>query len=133
MASDDFKKALRKLAGVFALTAFVLCVLSLIGLQVFMGTLRQKCIKLPTQGNQSSLSYSYSDNNNETILFDYIRHVQDPGMTTTTTTMMMMMKCNVLLFRINTSSHPGDVSPPSGLEGNVLCEVKNVSVRLPSV
>lgn len=94
MASYDFAKSLRGLAGVFALTAFVLSVLSVIGLQLFMGTLRHKCIKLPTQGNQSFLNYDYSDNT-EIILFDYTRHVQDPGMT------MMMMKCDVLPVRIN--------------------------------
>lgn len=117
MASYDFAKSLGRLAGVFALTVFVLSVLSVIGLQVFMGTLRHKCIKMPTQENQSSLNYDYSDNNTEIILFDYHRHVQDPGMTATVTVMMMMMmKCNVIPVRINTSSHPGDAPPPSCLE-----------------
>lgn len=84
MASHDFAKSVWRLAGVFALTAFVLSVLSAIGLQLFMGTLRHKCIKLPksTQGNQSFLNYDYSDNDTEIFLFNYVQHVQDPGMTT---------------------------------------------------
>lgn len=84
MAFHDFAKSVWRLAGVFALTVFVLSVLSGIGLQLFMGTLRHKCIKLPkpTHSNQSFPNYDYSDNNTEIFLFNYVGHVLDPGMTT---------------------------------------------------
>ncbi|RXN21148.1 sodium channel type 4 subunit alpha B [Labeo rohita] len=54
-------QSVKKLADVMILTVFCLSVFALIGLQLFMGNLRQKCVR--------SLDWSYSDN--LTMLFNH--------------------------------------------------------------
>ncbi|XP_056090591.1 sodium channel protein type 4 subunit alpha B [Rhinichthys klamathensis goyatoka] len=56
-------QSVKKLADVMILTVFCLSVFALIGLQLFMGNLRQKCVKWPPLG------WSYSDN--LTMLFNH--------------------------------------------------------------
>lgn len=74
--------SVKSLAGVFGLAVFILIVLSVCTLCLYMGSLRQKCIKWPVSGNLSSDwsdSNSLSDYNNT---FDFHQHVNDPGMIT---------------------------------------------------
>ncbi|XP_042337872.1 sodium channel protein type 4 subunit alpha B-like, partial [Plectropomus leopardus] len=49
-------QSVKKLADVMILTLFCLCVFALIGLQLFMGNLRQKCVLIPplTLGNHTA-------------------------------------------------------------------------------
>uniref|UniRef100_A0A8C1QPV6 Sodium channel protein n=1 Tax=Cyprinus carpio TaxID=7962 RepID=A0A8C1QPV6_CYPCA len=54
-------QAVKKLADVMILTVFCLSVFALIGLQLFMGNLRQKCIK----------SFDWSNSDNLTVLFNH--------------------------------------------------------------
>ncbi|KAI2666455.1 Sodium channel protein type 4 subunit alpha B [Labeo rohita] len=65
-------QSVKKLADVMILTVFCLSVFALIGLQLFMGNLRQKCVR--------SLDWSYSDN--LTMLFNHTdikNHYYVPG------------------------------------------------------
>ncbi|XP_026065591.1 sodium channel protein type 4 subunit alpha B-like isoform X1 [Carassius auratus] len=54
-------QSVKKLADVMILTVFCLSVFALIGLQLFMGNLRQKCIK----------SFDWSNSDNLTVLFNH--------------------------------------------------------------
>ncbi|MBN3271579.1 SC4AA protein, partial [Polyodon spathula] len=61
-------QSVKKLADVMILTVFCLSVFALIGLQLFMGNLRQKCVKWPPPVNDTwvadgySLGYNNTDN-----------------------------------------------------------------------
>lgn len=88
-SSRDVMSSIKSLVGVFALAACILTVLSVCTLCLYMGTLRQKCIKWPVPGNSSdawskSDSYNHSDGDE----FNFHHHVNNYGM------MMMMMKQN---------------------------------------
>lgn len=82
-------QSVKKLADVMILTVFCLSVFALIGLQLFMGNLRQKCVQMPPQlRNQTSdLSsydndtYSYSTHENRTGDgdSDFYEFVNNPG------------------------------------------------------
>lgn len=45
---------MKKLSDVMILTVFCLSVFALIGLQLFMGNLRQKCVRFPISGNATN-------------------------------------------------------------------------------
>ncbi|XP_057675968.1 sodium channel protein type 2 subunit alpha-like isoform X1 [Corythoichthys intestinalis] len=51
-------QSVKKLSDVMILTVFCLSVFALIGLQLFMGNLRQKCVRLPIPGNNTNNSES---------------------------------------------------------------------------
>lgn len=51
-------KSLRMLTDVFYLTIFFLCIFALLGLQMFMGVLSQKCC-LPYDYNRSAIDPDY--------------------------------------------------------------------------
>ena len=51
-------QSVKKLADVMILTVFCLSVFALIGLQLFMGHLRQKCVRIPTN-TSSTLNETY--------------------------------------------------------------------------
>lgn len=74
-------QSVKKLADVMILTVFCLSVFALIGLQLFMGNLRQKCVIMPTLDNQTFGS-SYDGNITEGNLtgFSFTEHINDPGM-----------------------------------------------------
>lgn len=81
----------KSLAGVFAVAAFVLTVLSVISLSLYMGSLRQKCIKMPEPGNWSSDWFlGLTENFTDDVPFDFFHHVNMRGMMTIV--MMMMIK-----------------------------------------
>uniref|UniRef100_A0A3B3UAW7 Sodium channel protein n=1 Tax=Poecilia latipinna TaxID=48699 RepID=A0A3B3UAW7_9TELE len=58
-------QSVKKLSDVMILTVFCLSVFALIGLQLFMGNLRQKCVRVPNFSNASS-----SNSSNDTGLFN---------------------------------------------------------------
>lgn len=50
------------------LTIFCLSVFALIGLQLFMGNLRQKCVRFPTSANGTNSTNGTADNVNSFLL-----------------------------------------------------------------
>ncbi|XP_077370619.1 sodium channel protein type 2 subunit alpha-like isoform X1 [Festucalex cinctus] len=54
-------QSVKKLSDVMILTVFCLSVFALIGLQLFMGNLRQKCVRLPINGNDTNSSSTVAD------------------------------------------------------------------------
>lgn len=74
-------QSVKKLADVMILTVFCLSVFALIGLQLFMGNLRQKCVIMPVIDNQT-FATSYDGNFTEGNLtgFSFTEHINDPGM-----------------------------------------------------
>uniref|UniRef100_A0A3B4XTB6 Sodium channel protein n=1 Tax=Seriola lalandi dorsalis TaxID=1841481 RepID=A0A3B4XTB6_SERLL len=81
-------QSVKKLADVMILTVFCLSVFALIGLQLFMGNLRQKCVLMPQQLRNHtpdvSLNISYHGNNtygNDTGSGDFVfyEYINNPG------------------------------------------------------
>lgn len=82
-------QAVKKLADVMILTVFCLSVFALIGLQLFMGNLRQKCVLMPpllpsNHMSNISLGTGYHDNstdanNTGSSDFDFYKHINNPG------------------------------------------------------
>lgn len=74
-------QSVKKLADVMILTVFCLSVFALIGLQLFMGNLRQKCVVMPPLANETFVS-SYDGNITDGNFtgFSYTQHVNNPGM-----------------------------------------------------
>ncbi|KAK1160338.1 sodium channel protein type 4 subunit alpha B-like [Acipenser oxyrinchus oxyrinchus] len=85
-------QSVKKLADVMILTVFCLSVFALIGLQLFMGNLRQKCVKWPPPindtwvddgyivGNDSfgTLATSYNNTDNSTVSdFDWNEYINN--------------------------------------------------------
>ncbi|TNN31783.1 Sodium channel protein type 4 subunit alpha B [Liparis tanakae] len=102
-------QSVKKLADVMILTVFCLSVFALIGLQLFMGNLRQKCVLIPpvllgnhttdpalnfttdpalnfTAGPALSTNGSEPESNNTASSnFNYTEYINNPGTTTTST------------------------------------------------
>lgn len=82
-------QAVKKLADVMILTVFCLSVFALIGLQLFMGNLRQKCVLMPpllpsNHMSNISLGTGYHDNSTDANNtgsgdFDFYKHINNPG------------------------------------------------------
>uniref|UniRef100_A0A8C8A1U2 Sodium channel protein n=1 Tax=Oryzias sinensis TaxID=183150 RepID=A0A8C8A1U2_9TELE len=60
-------QSVKKLSDVMILTVFCLSVFALIGLQLFMGNLRQKCVRRPTNATNSS-NYYYLPGRRDALL-----------------------------------------------------------------
>uniref|UniRef100_A0AAQ5XVT6 Sodium channel protein n=1 Tax=Amphiprion ocellaris TaxID=80972 RepID=A0AAQ5XVT6_AMPOC len=61
-------QSVKKLSDVMILTVFCLSVFALIGLQLFMGNLRQKCVRLPVAANASNSNYYYLPDRRDALL-----------------------------------------------------------------
>lgn len=95
-------QSVKKLADVMILTVFCLSVFALIGLQLFMGNLRQKCVLMPPLWpsnntlNISSVSSYYGNNTSDNYTgssdFDFYQHINNPGMI-----IMMFDSCQLFL------------------------------------
>lgn len=82
-------QSVKKLADVMILTVFCLSVFALIGLQLFMGNLRQKCVLMPplllanrTFGIGFDAGYHGNDtheNDTEVDGFNLTEHINNPG------------------------------------------------------
>ncbi|XP_011491046.1 sodium channel protein type 4 subunit alpha B isoform X1 [Oryzias latipes] len=76
-------QSVKKLGDVMVLTVFCLSVFALIGLQLFMGNLRQKCVLMPSDFSSSSDGFNSSFYDNDTngdnsTGFDYHEHINNP-------------------------------------------------------
>lgn len=58
-------QSVKKLSDVMILTVFCLSVFALIGLQIFMGNLRNKCIRIPPGGSIDAMGNLHTDNSTE--------------------------------------------------------------------
>lgn len=87
--SYEFAQSVKRLAGVIVLTVSVLSVFALIGVQLFMGSLQQKCVIMPSSNMSSDTGIypDYYDNEVGSIGFDFIQYINNPG--------MMLMTWNV--------------------------------------
>lgn len=102
------------------LTVFCLSVFALIGLQLFMGNLRQKCVLIPpmllsnntsdagyhgnyTYGNNTYSNNTFANNtygnNTGSSDFDYNEHINNPGM------MKVAIKSNQSSSKVSFWSH----------------------------
>lgn len=66
-------QSVKKLADVMILTVFCLSVFALIGLQLFMGNLKQKCVRMPNPSNYTE-SKILIENMTKTITLDKGEH-----------------------------------------------------------
>uniref|UniRef100_A0A3Q2CKQ1 Sodium channel protein n=1 Tax=Cyprinodon variegatus TaxID=28743 RepID=A0A3Q2CKQ1_CYPVA len=74
-------QSVKKLRDAMILTVFCLSVFALIGLQLFMGNLRQKCVLIPSmlRDNQTSEeSFNISLYGNSSGDFDFYNHINNP-------------------------------------------------------
>ncbi|XP_073351597.1 sodium channel, voltage-gated, type I like, alpha b isoform X4 [Pagrus major] len=65
-------QSVKKLSDVMILTVFCLSVFALIGLQLFMGNLRQKCVRLPVSTNATNSTNATSSSN-----FNWTEYISD--------------------------------------------------------
>lgn len=77
-------QSVKKLADVMILTVFCLSVFALIGLQLFMGNLRQKCVLMPPLllGNRTfGINFGNKSHENDTEVdsFNLTEHINNPG------------------------------------------------------
>uniref|UniRef100_H2LE77 Sodium channel protein n=1 Tax=Oryzias latipes TaxID=8090 RepID=H2LE77_ORYLA len=75
-------QSVKKLSDVMILTVFCLSVFALIGLQLFMGNLRQKCVRRPTNATNSSANlndtmYYNGSFNMENSTFNWTEYIND--------------------------------------------------------
>ncbi|XP_018620019.1 sodium channel protein type 4 subunit alpha B isoform X2 [Scleropages formosus] len=70
-------QSVKKLGDVMILTVFCLSVFALIGLQLFMGNLKQKCILWPPLGFRSNDSLSIDVNGTENSTFDFSEYIDN--------------------------------------------------------
>lgn len=88
-------QSVKKMVDVMILTVFALSVFALVGLQLFMGNLRQKCVRWPVEMNETAFQFlnttfndTVSFNNtmgvNDTIYsnstFNFIEYIENAGM-----------------------------------------------------
>ncbi|CAG05621.1 unnamed protein product, partial [Tetraodon nigroviridis] len=79
---SSFVQAMKRLSCVLALTAFMLCILSIIGQLLFQGSLRQKCISWPeADHNLTSHSFISHYDDDQSSDFNYYEHVNNPSTT----------------------------------------------------
>lgn len=77
-------QSVKKMVNVMILTVFALAVFALIGLQLFMGNLRQKCIRWPIPNSTSIFDdYNFTLINDTTLngtdTFDFKAYIENEG------------------------------------------------------
>lgn len=70
-------QSVKKLSDVMILTVFCLSVFALIGLQLFMGNLKNKCIKIPPNAKLNAMGHFVFDGN--ITEFNYTEYYNDTG------------------------------------------------------
>lgn len=83
-------QSVKKMVDVMILTVFALSVFALVGLQLFMGNLRQKCVRWPIDTNQTAFGFlnaaTFNDSGflNDTMYsnstFSFIEYIENTGM-----------------------------------------------------
>uniref|UniRef100_A0A3B3XZ33 Sodium channel protein n=1 Tax=Poecilia mexicana TaxID=48701 RepID=A0A3B3XZ33_9TELE len=73
-------QSVKKLRDAMILTVFCLSVFALIGLQLFMGNLRQKCVLIPPllRNDTSEGAFNISFHENNSSDFDFYTHINNP-------------------------------------------------------
>ncbi|XP_060058538.1 sodium channel protein type 4 subunit alpha isoform X3 [Erinaceus europaeus] len=72
-------QSVKKLSDVMILTVFCLSVFALVGLQLFMGNLRQKCVRWPPPFNDTNTTWFGNDTWNGNSTFDWDAYISDEG------------------------------------------------------
>lgn len=80
-------QSVKKMVDVMILTVFALSVFALVGLQLFMGNLRQKCVRWPIETNNTGLfnattfndSVYFNDTVDANSTFDFIEYIENTG------------------------------------------------------
>lgn len=74
-------QSVKKLADVMILTVFCLSVFALIGLQLFMGHLKHKCVWMPASSANSSANETYANGThlNQSDSFNWTEFSLDPS------------------------------------------------------
>lgn len=87
-------QSVKKMGDVMVLTVFALAVFALVGLQLFMGNLRQKCVRWPIRVNETAFeffspvfndtqNFNSSTGVNDTMYsnstFNFIEYIKNPG------------------------------------------------------
>lgn len=86
MAAHNFIQLVKRLMGVFFLVVLTLSFLAVLGLQLFMGRLSQKCVMMPdhmTHHNRTSdtlFNPLYHDDESRSSFFDFNKYRDNPGM-----------------------------------------------------
>ena len=73
-------EAVRRLRDVMILSVFVLSIFALIGLQIYQGTLQQKCVQIPDdrpEGWLTNLTIAFSDDPKNKTVRDELRRYTD--------------------------------------------------------
>lgn len=64
-------QSVKKMVDVMILTVFALAVFALVGLQLFMGNLRQKCVRWPINTNETAFEFFNTTSTfNDTMYFN---------------------------------------------------------------
>lgn len=76
-----FAQSVKRLSCVLILTAFMLCIFATVGLQCFVGVLRQKCIStsLFSQNLTSDAYYDTSYYDTESTAFNFQEYINNSG------------------------------------------------------
>lgn len=75
-------QSVKKLSDVMILTLFCLSVFALVGLQLFMGCLRTKCVRMPpnsTMNNNSELEFDWAVACNQSSEYCLENYLNNPG------------------------------------------------------
>lgn len=88
----SFVQSMKRLSCVLVLTAFMLCIFATINLQLFMGSLRQKCILMPV------LHYNLTVFDNQSSDFNFYEHINNPS--TTLWKFVSVDDCKVCVFYV---------------------------------
>lgn len=80
-------QSVKKMVDVMILTVFALSVFALVGLQLFMGNLRQKCVRWPIETNNTGLfnattfndSVYFNNTADANSTFDFIEYIENTG------------------------------------------------------
>lgn len=80
-------QSVKKMVDVMILTVFALSVFALVGLQLFMGNLRQKCVRWPIETNNTGLfnattfndSVYFNDTVDANSTFNFVEYIENMG------------------------------------------------------
>lgn len=84
-------QSVKKMVDVMILTVFALAVFALVGLQLFMGNLRQKCVRWPIEFNETEIfnttmafndivSFNNTNHTSYNSTFNFMEYIENPGM-----------------------------------------------------
>lgn len=132
-------QSVKKMVDVMILTVFALSVFALVGLQLFMGNLRHKCIRWPIATNETALElfngtvFNDTTGLNDTLYsnstFNFTEYIENAGMPTAGRFGLKVSSAKLLLFfpsGYRESVFPGRECRCSALWKQLGCWVGNV-------